>query len=186
MLQAQRPVAPKPPANQPSQSGEFARYFESPMTPQGSQPHSAPLAPPRPPSHPKDAGEFTQIFGRGDIPSPPPPQAPAAPPNPASANATQVFATPRPIHTMPLASPHNAPSALPQQPQAPGEYTQMFATPASLTFGQAPTGPPVARMPDPAPIKRNNSRLPLLLVVGAMVLLVLAIIVYFMMRPHGT
>jgi hypothetical protein len=72
----------------------------------------------------------------------------------------------------------------PYQAQGPGEYTQMFAKPASLTFGQAPTGPPSQRAPESAPIKRNNSRLPLLLVVGAVVLLIIAIVVYFVMRPH--
>lgn len=189
MLQAQRPATPAPSAKQPSQSGEFARYFQSPMTPppQGGPGHAVPLTPSRPPSHPKDAGEFTQVFGRGDIPSPPPPPAPAAPPNPVNANATQVFATPRPNPPMPMAAPMVAPNMSPPVGSAPsshgpGEYTQMFAKPASLTFGQ----PQTARVPEPVPIKRNNSRLPLLLVIGAAVLLVIAIIVYFVMRPHTT
>jgi esterase/lipase superfamily enzyme len=58
----------------------------------------------------RDVGEFTQFFGRGDIPSPPPPKTPAAPPSPSSPDATQVFAAPF---------------------QGPGEYTRMFAAPAS-------------------------------------------------------
>src|SRR5580704_8352853 len=57
----------------------------------------------------RDVGEVTQIFGR-DMPSPAPPLTPAAPPNPSSPNATQVF--PAPL-------------------QGPGEYTRMFAAPAS-------------------------------------------------------
>ena len=185
MLQAQRPAAPAPSVKQPSQSGEFTRYFESPMTPsaQGSPGHIAPPMPTRPPPHPKDAGEFTQIFGPGDMPSPPPPSTPS---NPVNANATQVFATPRPAPQSPMAAPNTAPPMSPLQMQGPGEYTQMFAKPASLTFGQAPAGPPTQRAPEPAPIKRNSSRLPLLLVVGAVVLLIAAIVVYFVMRPHST
>jgi hypothetical protein len=184
MLQAQRPAAPAPPPNQPSQSGEFTRYFQSPMTPsQSGQGHIAPSTPPRPPSHPKDAGEFTQIFGRGDIPSAPPPPTPAAPPNPSSANATQVFAAPRPASPMQMPVPNVAPQGV---QQGPGEYTQMFAKPASLTFGQARPSPQATRVPEAAPIKRNNSRLPLLLVMGAVVLLIIAVIVYFMMRQHTT
>ena len=186
MLQAQRPAAPTPSTKQPSQSGEFTRYFESPMTPPspGASGHIVPPMPARPPSQPKDAGEFTQIFGRGDMPSAPPPQAAAAPPNPVNANATQVFAAPRPNPHTPMASPNVAPPMSPQQQSGPGEYTQMFAKPASLTFGQAPTSPPAQRAPESAPLKRNNSRLPLLLVVGAVVLLIIAIVVYFVMRPH--
>ncbi|HTB15510.1 MAG TPA: hypothetical protein VK752_28260 [Bryobacteraceae bacterium] len=190
MLQAQRPSAtPAPPsANQPPQSGEFTRFFQSPMAPSApSQPHGAPLTPPRPPSHPKDAGEFTQIFGRDDLPSAPPPPRPAAPPNPASANATQVFAAPRPNPPIPQTPSTGPQFGQPMQqqpvPHGPGEYTQMFAKPASLTFGQpgAPQGP---RLPEPAPIKRNSSRLPLLLVIGAAVLLIVALVVYFVMRPR--
>jgi len=184
MLQAQRPAAPAPPTNQPSQSGEFTRYFQSPMTPsQGVPGHIAPSAPLRPSSHPKDAGEFTQIFGRGDIPSAPPPPTPAAPPNPASANATQVFAAPRPNSPMPMASPNVPPQGV---QQGPGEYTQMFAKAASLTFGQARPAPQAIRTPEAAPTKRNSSRLPLLLVMGAVVLLIIAVIVYFVMRQHST
>ncbi len=189
MLQAQRPAAPsakQPSQKQPSQSGEFARYFESPMTPppQGGPGHAVPLTPVRPPSHPKDAGEFTQVFGRGDIPSPPPPQAPAAPPNSANSNATQVFATPRPNSPMPMVAPNMSPpvgsgGSAPSS-HAPGEYTQMFAKPASLTFGQ----PQAPQAPQTAAIKRNSSRLPLLLLIGAVVLLVIAVIVYFVMRPR--
>lgn len=169
MLQAQRPSVPPPkPA---AQSGEFTQYFQSPMTPAApvDAARSAPLTPPRPASHPRDAGEFTQIFGRDNLPSPPPPPTPAAPPSPSSSNATQAFAAPRPL---PIQTP----------PAGPGEYTQMFAKPAPLTFGQAP---PVSRNPEPQPIRRNSSRLPLLLVVGAFVLLVIALIVFFVIRQHS-
>jgi hypothetical protein len=182
MLQAQRPGAPAPPANQLSQSGEFTRFFQSPMTPSAQQPQGAPLTPPRPPVPSKDAGEFTQVFGKGDMPSAPPPPAPAAPPNPASSNATQVFAAPRPLNTVPMAA-QNTPA--PPQQRAPGEYTQMFAKPASLTFGQAPAGPQSPRIPESAPVKRNKSLLPLLLVIGAAALLIAAAVIYLLMR-HTT
>jgi hypothetical protein len=199
MLQAQRPASPAIPASRPSQADDFA-YFQSPMTPaEGGSPH-APFTPP-PPSQPRGAGEFTQIFGRGDIPSPPPPQAAMMPQSQTpSANATQVFATPRtpamPPYVPPNISPNVAPnispnvgpSMTPSQPpaQGPGEYTRMFARPASLTLGQASAGPQSPRMPESAPPRRNNSRLPLLLGIGAAVLLIIAVIVYFMMRPHST
>jgi hypothetical protein len=62
----------------------------------------------------------------------------------------------------------------------------MFETPAALTFGQAPPSPQNARLLETGPVysQRNNSRLPLLLIIGGTVLLILAVIVYFIMRPH--
>jgi hypothetical protein len=69
-------------------------------------------------------------------------------------------------------------------PQGPDEYNRMFEKPAPPpTFGQAP-GPQTPRMMESAPVARNNSRLPLLLVIGAAVLLIVAVVVYFLMRPH--
>ena len=178
MLQAQRPAAPAPPGS--VSSGEFTRFFESPMTPPapGAAQHIAPLTPT--PSAPKGAGEFTQIFGRDSMPSAPPAPAPAAPPPDSSGNATQVFNTQRPA---PPQFPTPAPNIA---PQGPGEYTRMFARPAPLTFGQAPAGPQTPRVPESAPVARNNSRLPLLLVIGAAVLLIIAAVVYYLMRPHTT
>ncbi len=187
MLQAQRPVAPAPPAP-PSQSGEFARFFQSPLAP-SSQPASPVYAPPTPPQPPRGAGEFTQVFGRGDIPLPPPPPAPAAPPPPASANATQAFAAHRlPPPPVTPAAPVFAltPPTIPQpSSQVAGEYTRMFSAPAPLTFGQPQAAPQVARVPESRPPVRNKSRLPLLLMIGAAVLLIAAVILYFVMRPHS-
>ncbi len=188
MLQAQRPSAPPPPVNKASQSGEFARYFESPMMPpsQGSQGSTPVFTPtPTPPQPPRGAGEFTQVFGRGDIPSPPPPPAPAAPPPSSSNNATQVFAAPRPAAPPPM-SPvtsllHPSPKA---PPQGPGEYTRMFSAPAPLTLGQAQANPHGPRVPEARPPARNRSRLPMLLMIGGAVLLILAVIVYFVMRSR--
>jgi hypothetical protein len=62
----------------------------------------------------------------------------------------------------------------------------MFDKPASLTFGQANPAPQVARMPEAATtnLKRNNLPMPLLLIVGAVVLLLVAVIVYLVMRQH--
>ena len=178
MLQAQRPAAP-PPANN-KDSNDFSRFFQSPLAPlpDGPQTHMAPLTPPPTPPQPKGAGEFTQIFGRDALPSAPPPPMPAAPPPSASShNATQVFATPR------TASPVPQPVSG-GTPLAPGEYTQMFAKPAGLTFGQAPTSPQSPRVAETFAKTRNKSRLPLLLAIGAAVLLIVAIVVYFMLRPH--
>jgi hypothetical protein len=181
MLQAQRPAAPMPPLNQPSKSDEFASYFQSPMTP-SSQGGSANLLPtPTPPQPPKGAGEFTKIFGRGDIPSAPPPPAPAAPPPPSTGNATQVFAAPRPPTPPPLLSPTTP--ARNVIPQAPGEYTRMFSAPAPLTLGQ-PQAPQASHLAESRPV-RNKSRLPLFLMFGGALLLIIAVIVYFAMRPHS-
>ncbi len=180
MLQAQRPATPAPPPSQASQTGEFTRFFQSPLAPQAQ---GAPLTPPRPPSPSRDAGEFTQVFGRGDIPSAPPP-ALSGPQSAPSANATQVFATPRQSPPAPLAAPMT-PAPQPPIPRVDDEFAQMFAKPASLTFGQAPVGAPIAA-PPPLVQKRNNSRLPLLLVVGAVVLLGIALILFFVLRSHAT
>jgi hypothetical protein len=60
----------------------------------------------------------------------------------------------------------------------------MFDAPAALTFGQAPPTDRGLRLQDVAPQVRNTSKLPLLLIVSAVVLLVIAVIVYFVMRPH--
>ncbi len=107
---------PKPAAQTP---GEFTRGFQAPQGP--APPASPRVGPPSIPPNTPQPGEFTQMLQA---------QRPAAPPDPASANATQVFATP-PAMAPPNIAPH-AP------PQGPGEYTQMFAKPASLTFGQPP------------------------------------------------
>jgi hypothetical protein len=62
----------------------------------------------------------------------------------------------------------------------------MFDKPASLTFGQPNAAPQVSRMPEAAPLnrKRNSLSMPLLLIVGAVVLLLVAVIVYLVMRQH--
>jgi hypothetical protein len=179
MLRAQHPAAPVSPPT-PS-AGEFTKFFDSPMAPPplGSPQQIAPMAPP--PTPPKGAGEFTQVFGRDSMPSAPPPPAPAAPPPSSSGNATQVFNMQRPTPPTSLVIP--APNAA---PQGPGEYTRMFAKPAPLTFGQAPAVPQAPHLPEPAPIARNSSRLPmLLLLIGAAVLLIAAAVVYYVMRPHS-
>jgi hypothetical protein len=77
------------------------------------------------------------------------------------------------------------PAPQPPIPRVDDEFAQMFAKPASLTFGQAPVGAPIAA-PPPLVQKRNNSRLPLLLVVGAVVLLGIALILFFVLRSHAT
>jgi hypothetical protein len=70
-------------------------------------------------------------------------------------------------------------------PQGPGEYTRMFSTPAPLTFGQSPAGPQNVHLPESVPPKRNKSRLPLLLIMGAAGLLIIALIVFFLMRQRS-
>jgi hypothetical protein len=62
----------------------------------------------------------------------------------------------------------------------------MFAKPAGLTFGQAPTSPQAPRVAESFAKTRNKSRLPLLLAIAGAVLLIAAVIAYFMLRPHTT
>jgi hypothetical protein len=195
MLQAQRPAAPpSTPSLSASQESEFARYFQSPMTP---APSTAPIAPPMPPKgnfQSGKAGEFTQVFGRADIPPPPVVQRPGPPPIApvASPEATQVFERPRtltppPLFPAPVSASGSGPAmpAIPNVPnKVPGEYTRQFSAPAPLTFGQAPGAPQVSRMPVIPPPVKQKSRLPLFLLIGGGLLLVLALIVYFVLRPR--
>jgi hypothetical protein len=58
----------------------------------------------------------------------------------------------------------------------------MFSAPAPMTLGQ-PQAPQTAHLADSRPV-RNKSRLPLLLMIGGALLLIAAVIVYFVMRPH--
>jgi len=169
MLKAQRPAAPAAPP-QGSKASDFD-YLQSPMAPAplGSAPQFRPMTTPTPP-RPSREGEFTQRFGPGDIAGPSTVPVPAIP-----SNATEVF------HPF-------APPASPGLPVPPAseEWGKMFETPAALTFGQAPPSPQGARLPEVAPAysRRNSSRLPLLLIIGGAVLLMIAVIVYFVVRPH--
>ena len=191
MLQAQRPAgSPAPAPVSASQESEFTKFFQSPMAPGG-----APLAPPIPPRQnfqPGNAGEFTQVFGVGDIPAPPPVLRPSPPPvAPISPETMQTFEKPR----VPAFSPNASfsPSASgAMAPTPPGEYTRQFSTPAPLTFGQPSSVPQVPRAPvsfSPAPGSfspvRKQTRLPLILIAGAVVLLAAALLVYFVMRSHS-
>jgi hypothetical protein len=212
MLKAQptRPAssAPSgPPTSQPpiqqAKSPDFDTYFQS--APPPPAPNTAqtfrPLSPPT--IRQERDGEFTQIFGPGDVAAPRPPSAPPASGPPTSSNATQVFIVPPQPPTQVQSQPHQSP--LSQQYQSPPtttsrpalnlpptsspttgreEWGRMFDAPAALTFGQAPPTDRGLRLQDVAPQVRNTSKLPLLLIVSAVVLLVIAVIVYFVMRPH--
>ncbi len=171
MLQAQRPVTPAP-ANSFSGTAEFNQYWQPPIAPQLT---SAPLSPPRPPSPMKVDGEYTQLFGPGDIPSAPPPN----PAPPSAGLRTDVFPVRPP-------SPPAAPMPMPLQPvpKVDDEFALNFSKPSVLTLGQAPAGAPIQPLAQVAPEKRNDSRLPLLLAMGALVLLLIAIIVYLVIRSR--
>jgi hypothetical protein len=183
MLQAQRPASPTQAAPAPSMSSsqetEFAKYFQSPMTP---APSATPITPPPPPKRAfqaGNAGEFTQVFGRADIPVPPPVLRPSPPPIQQSVpETTQAFEKPRtppPMYTPPL----------PPVSKGPGEYTRQFSAPAPLTFGQAPATPPAPRMQLNIPTVKRKSLLPLFLMLGGGCLLLLAVIVYLVMRSRA-
>ncbi len=111
-------------------------------------------------------GEFTRVFGPGDVPAAPPP-APVTSSVPSG--ATQTFA----------AQPPGPPPARTQQ--GPGEYTRMFSVAAPLTLGQPDPDAPPAGAPQQyaqAPPPPVPSRLPLLLGLSAVVILLIALIVY--------
>jgi hypothetical protein len=154
-----------------SKDGEFTRFFETPMA-QGPLPQSPavqqPLAPKVPGSSgPNRVGEFTQMFGRGSMPAAPPPTPSAPPP---AGGATSAFAVERPA----------APSPAPLIPKGPSEYTQMFARPAPLTFGQP--SPQQQQPAQPKPQAAPKSYLPLILGLAAVVLLAVVIVVIFALR----
>ncbi len=188
MLQA-HPGSPAPPAPEKSSSpsGEFAKFFQSPMTPAAPpQANAPPIAPPMPPRQnfqPGNAGEFTQVFGRADIPAPPTALRPAAPPAPPQ-TVTQAFEKPR----TPVPPPVPPPVLTPQAPKPPGEYTRQFSAPAALTLGQPDAVQQVPRLSvpmPPIPMPPKRSWLPLILIVGAFLLLLAALAVYFLNRPHA-
>jgi hypothetical protein len=193
----------QPPTIQQVRSPDFDNYFQS--APPPPAPNTAqtfrPLSPPT--IRQERDGEFTQIFGPGDVAAPRPPSAPPASGPPTSSNATQVFIVPPQPPTQVQSQQHQSP--LTQQYQSPPttnsrpalnlpptsspttgreEWGRMFDAPAALTFGQAPPTDRGLRLQDVAPQVRNTSKLPLLLIVSAVVLLVIAVIVYFVMRPH--
>ena len=161
------PQAPPPPprAKSQEQPDEFARFFEAPAGPLPQSPAvRGPLTPQPGGSGPNRAGEFTRMFGPHDhTAGVPPPSA-----NPAG-GATQAFEAVRP-------APPRAP-----QPQGPSEMTQMFSAPAQLTLGQSQPSaePPAAPQGRPA---GAPSRLPLILGLAAGAVLLLAVILFFVLR----
>jgi hypothetical protein len=124
----------------PNEPGEFTRMMQSPAGPMPMNPVlNQPLRPQAPgTSGPNRVGEFTQVFGKGDIPAPPPAAAPLTPGAPTS--ATGAFNVPRPP-TQPMAPPP-PPNlfAAPQQPP-------MVAVPVPESF--SPLAAP-AQIPNPA------------------------------------
>jgi hypothetical protein len=195
----QAPAAPEAPPKAPATAGpgEFTRLFQSPganpwpagapadqgfgafeQTPEKPASKPADFTPPPPP--PRAApGEFTRFFGtpvEAGFPSqavaPPVPQ--AAPPT----GATGVFSTPGPSGGAP---PVAAPAASP----GPGEYTRLFGS-AAGTFAPpepAPAPPAAARSGAATPAPASGaSRLPLFLILGFVLLMMVAVVLYFLLR----
>jgi hypothetical protein len=192
MLKAQRP-APAGPLAPAAKNNDFENYFQPSMAPPPTQPFRPNIPPNIPPSGRTGRdGDFTQVFGPGSLPAPPPqPIAPAV----SSSGATQVFRAPAPamvpgpppVMTSGPALGANAPvTSEPARSQGPDDWGRMFETPAALTFGQEAVAPRGAQLPEaPVKLSRNSSRLPLLLIIGAAVLLIAALIVYLVMRPRS-
>jgi hypothetical protein len=179
-----------PPSNPPSGASggaEFTKYFENPLkpAPMGSPQPMIELPPPPPPTGGPRAGEFTDIFGRPSAPpqsssggfsfDTPPPQPP--PPGPvfgANPTATGAFSA-QPAWSQPQAPPSFA--------SGPSEYTkmmnaqQMSAAPAPSLFNAPPNTAAAYQQPG---AKKSNTIL--FIAIGAAVLLVIAIVVFLLMR----
>ena len=161
--------------------GEFTKAFLRSPEP---LPAAPPSLPPLPRTRPgEDKGAFTQAFGPQNIPPPPPNAQPMAPvaQTPLLDGPTQPFAVPK-LGDIPPPPPQPLPAAPPDQ----GDFTNRFSVPAQLTLGQpspgAPAGPPgVAPGGSTAPA---NSRLPLILAISAGGILILAVLIYLVLRLH--
>jgi hypothetical protein len=193
-----KPVAPPPivpPAVSQNEPGEFTQMLQahrpaSPAPlPQTTAPPASTFVPPVPPRQnfqPGNGGEFTQVFGRSDIPAPPTALRPAAPPVPPP-TVTQAFERPSSPPPPPIPTP--PPVLTPPAPKAPGEYTRQFSVPAALTLGQPGAMPQAPRLSVPlptVPTSPKRSVVPLILILTAFLLMVAAVVVYLVARPHGT
>ena len=178
----QQPLAPQAPGTAGANKvGEFTKMF--------GKAESAALVAALPPVHDaKKPGEFTRMFQASNSPG-------GASPTPSS--------SPLPLSPSPPVAASNAAPAFnppppppPPKQSGPGEYTRQFAAPAPLTLGQAGSAsatPPAAQgfgspvppagmnAPVALPAKKNN--LPLILGIGAIVLVALIIVIVFAMRP---
>ena len=168
--------------------GEFTRFFEAqvPQTP-ARQMDTPPLQ--VIPTASKQ-GEFTRVFGPGQMrahvePAPQPPPTPRAP-EPA-AQATRVFASPpavSPVVAPPSAGPSSsAPPSMP--PQGRGDYTMRFSATPALSLGQ-PAETPAASSSSIGNASSTGStvtsRWPLILGIAAVVVLLAAVVLFFVSR----
>jgi hypothetical protein len=170
MFRAPQPVqSPPPPAPvaPPAAvaSGEFTRFFQSPLGPatpeaaRGSTPMAAPPATPPPP--PPQPGEYTRLFQ-----SPGPAAAPAG-----GSGATGAFLT----QSVPASAP------LPMAEAGPSDYTRMMQA-RPLPAGEAKSPElPAAAAPHPAPMK---PRVPVWLVIllTFMGVVAMGMILYFALK----
>ena len=129
---------------------------------------------------PASRGEFTQMFGPGaraggkvQLPGAPP-----GPARPAQGGATGIFTT----------SDSSAGPATPAAGSGPGDYTRLFGTPAAPpSYGQTPPQPaatpaaaPQSRQAQPPPTTARPSNLPLIILGVALLVVVVALVVYFL------
>lgn len=168
--------APPPPQQPALGGGEYTRMFENAQyTP--PPPSRQPQAPPPPPYGQEGPGEFTKMFGRSSLGGSP--SEPFHPGTPAASEATRVFEIPGNAQ---------APEAAPPAQEGPGEYTRMFGAPVAPS---APPPPPKAatkpaqakgKQKTPDPKKAATSYTALFIVLGVVVILVIALILFFVFQ----
>jgi hypothetical protein len=89
-----------------------------------------------------------------------------------STGATGVFSTPGPSGGVP-------PAAAPAASSGPGEYTRLFGSAAGTLAPPEPA--PASPVAAPAPAA-GASRLPLFLILGFVLLMIVAVVLYFLLR----
>lgn len=176
---------------EPQGSTEFTKFFESPLKP-GAMSAQTPIAepPPPPPTGGKRGGDFTEVFGRPSGPASSPAaggfaagQMPLAPPPPPPSTSGSFGAGNFSATGLSAPVSWSQPQAQPTFGSGPSEYTKMMGAPAIPTFGQAP----YAQAPGPVPVAAapKKSNLPIYIAIGAAVLLIIAIVVFLLMRGQA-
>jgi hypothetical protein len=166
-------------APQQAAPGEFTKLFESPLQPSATGPirpeteWSAPAPSPPASQSSKPVGEFTKVFGEPASAAPTgvsfDPHSPAAGGFDAGPSATEVFSAGGQQARAPLP---------PTFASGPSEYTKMTAAPSVPTMGQTPGS--ISADPSPSLPKRSNTAL--FIAIGAGVVVVICILLFFLTR----
>jgi hypothetical protein len=152
-----------------SQEGEFTRMMASPLARAGLRPE--PFSPAeQPPGKPRDAGAFTRMM---ESPRALEAEVPPAPTPPRSTHTGAEAA-----HAVPYAE--SGQPAASASPPGPSEFTRMFKAPAKES---APAKKPAqAKAPRVVPRKKKNKAFLMWMLVGGVVVLIIALIVFFSLR----